>query len=444
MFFVIFLMTCDDNNIEVNPFDIPHIPSKPVIIKDISPKEGGIGTRVVVSGSNFGNDKERVKLFFNDKEALILKIQDNAIYAMVPKQPGELSKIKVIISKSEIPDEAFNGTEAELDDTLFRYHLRSSVTTVAGVSGVNKSEDGTALEGTFTRPTKVGVNSTGDMIIVSDDLGKKIRLVSLEDNKLTSLVSGLNQPWSIGFSKDFSRFFVLERNSSARPTLYYEHIKSSNWLEPRIFYDQKDASNNYSIGNNDISGLTVDEDYVYLLRKDGSRLFRVSLLNGHIELIGENMNLGNWAHITYNYSDGYIYASTEGGGQVHRFDPYYIPLGKDKPYITYKDVTHIAGSGKGAAIEGNGIYARFGGVEDIASDREGNIYLADYTNHVIWKIDKDLNCKVFAGVPGTKGYKDGQPEEAMFNSPYGLCVTPDGIVYVADTFNYVIRCISIQ
>ena len=49
-----------------------------------------------------------------------------------------------------------------------------------------------------------------------------------------------------------------------------------------------------------------------------------------------------------------------------------------------------------------------------------------------------------AGVPGVKGYKDGKPNEALFNTPYGIAATPDGIVYVADTYNYVVRVIAIQ
>ena len=443
MLFVIFLMACNDNEIN-NPYDIPHIPSKPVIIKDISPKEGGIGTRVVVTGSNFGNNKERVKLLFNEKEAHILKIQDNAIYASVPKQPGELSKIKVIISKNEIPDSAFNGTEAVLEDTLFRYHLKAAVTTVAGIAGISKFNNGTALEGTFSRPAKIAVNSTGNILIVSDDWADAVRLVSIEDNKLTTLISGLEQPWSISFTKDFSRFFVLERNATARPVMYFEFDKSNDWLSSQVFYDQKDASDNYLIGNFNVSTLTVDDEYVYLLRQRDALFFRVSLRTGQMELIGEKLNLGNWPHIAYNYTDGYIYACTEDLGQIFRFNPRHTPLGRDKPFITYTDVTHIAGSGAGSALEGNGIHARFGNLEEIAADREGNVYFTDYKNHVIWKMDKEFNCEVLAGVPGTKGYKDGKPEEALFNSPYGLCVTPDGIVYVADTYNYVVRCISIQ
>ena len=51
---------------------------------------------------------------------------------------------------------------------------------------------------------------------------------------------------------------------------------------------------------------------------------------------------------------------------------------------------------------------------------------------------------IFAGVPGESGYKDGKPQEALFNKPYDVAATPDGILYVADTYNYLIRCIAIQ
>ena len=76
--------------------------------------------------------------------------------------------------------------------------------------------------------------------------------------------------------------------------------------------------------------------------------------------------------------------------------------------------------------------------------KEGNVYLADYTNHVIWKVDEEFNATIFAGVPGESGYKDGKPQEALFNKPYDVAATPDGILYVADTYNYLIRCIAIQ
>ena len=116
------LIACESSSdTETNEFDRPHNPSLSIQVDGIGPTKGGLGTKVVVSGSNFGNDKEKVTLLFNDKKALILRVQDNAIYALVPKQPGEFSTIKVIV----------DGKEAVLEGTRFKYYIKAVVTTIA-------------------------------------------------------------------------------------------------------------------------------------------------------------------------------------------------------------------------------------------------------------------------------------------------------------------------
>ena len=93
---------CNGNSDDhTNQYDKPHDPNRAVVVEDIGPKKGGLGTKVVVSGENFGNDKEKVHLYFNEKEALILRVQDNAIYALVPKQPGEYSAVRVVVDGKE-------------------------------------------------------------------------------------------------------------------------------------------------------------------------------------------------------------------------------------------------------------------------------------------------------------------------------------------------------
>jgi hypothetical protein len=45
---------------------------------------------------------------------------------------------------------------------------------------------------------------------------------------------------------------------------------------------------------------------------------------------------------------------------------------------------------------------------------------------------------------GSGGFLDGPPETAQFNAPHGIAVDPDGIIYIADTFNHAIRMISLN
>ncbi len=442
--FLVMLMGCNSNDEnDSNPYDTPHDPSKTVEVNSIGPEKGGLGTRVVVSGSNFGNDASKVKLYFNTKEALVLKVQDNAIYGMVPKQPGELSTIKVTVEEGTNSDGTPKYKESVLDGKQFQYHIKATVTTVAGQVGVEEAKDGPALEATFARPVMLAVDNEGT-ILVADDNGKKVRMISLPDNKVTTVITGMHEPWQCSFNLAFSRYFVVERRASQRPLMFYSLSEKTNWQESSIFYDQRDDSNNFILGSTDCYGLAADDKYVFLLTSSGKKLVRVDQETKKVELIGQNLDMDSWAHIAYNKKNGYLYITSEAWGRVYRMNPYHTPAGHTTPWLTSDDVEHIVGTGKGTAKEGNGKNAQLGEIEGISADQEGNIYLADYTNHVIWKIDEEFNATVYAGTPGQSGYRDGKPSECLFNRPYDVASTADGILYVADTFNRVIRCVAIQ
>lgn len=441
-FVLLCCLACHSDD-KAETYDEPYSPDKPLVVSRIGPQKGGLGTRVVVSGANFGNDPDKVKLLFNSKEALILKLQSNAIYAMVPKQPGEQSTIKVRVEEGKEPDGTPRYREAVLEDMTFQYNIKATVTTVAGQLGVNKVKDGMALEASFGRPVMLAVDNTGTLLI-ADDGGKMVRMLSIQDNKLSTVLSGMHEPWQCSYNLDFTRYYVVERRTSQRPLLFYGLFKESNWQEAEAFYDQKDDNGNYIAGSMDYFGLAADDRYVFLLSSSGKRLIRVDQETRKVELIGENLNMDSWAHIAYNKKNGYLYVTSEAWGRLYRLDPYHTPAGYAHPWITQADVEHIVGTGKGAAKEGNGKAAQLGEIEGMAADQEGNVYLADYSNHVIWKIDEEFNATIHAGVPGEKGYRDGKPREALFNKPYDVAATADGILYVADVSNYLIRCIAVQ
>lgn len=68
----------------------------------------------------------------------------------------------------------------------------------------------------------------------------------------------------------------------------------------------------------------------------------------------------------------------------------------------------------------------------------GDAVFADYGAHRILRIDSRGKTSLIAG-SGKKGAANGKGEEASFNSPHNLCVTPEGKILVADTFNHLIR-----
>lgn len=104
-------------------------------------------------------------------------------------------------------------------------------------------------------------------------------------------------------------------------------------------------------------------------------------------------------------------------------------------------VSTLAGSGNLGDADEVGLLASFRWPEDVEVDAEGNVYVADRTNHKIRKITPDGMVSTLAG-NGTEGDADGNGLAASFKWPYGVAVYGDGSVFVADTGNNKIRKIS--
>lgn len=103
-------------------------------------------------------------------------------------------------------------------------------------------------------------------------------------------------------------------------------------------------------------------------------------------------------------------------------------------------VTTLAGGGEGFA-DGAGAAASFNTPSALALGPDGNLYVADTGNNRIRKITPDGKVSTVAG-NGTAGYVDGPAAQAQFNGPVGLAVSVRGDIYVADTYNDVIRMIT--
>jgi hypothetical protein len=77
----------------------------------------------------------------------------------------------------------------------------------------------------------------------------------------------------------------------------------------------------------------------------------------------------------------------------------------------------------------------------IAVDTTGNVYVADTYNNVIRKISVTDSVTTYAG-KDSSGYRNGVASNALFSGPQGICVDKNGNIYIADTYNNVIRKIS--
>lgn len=101
----------------------------------------------------------------------------------------------------------------------------------------------------------------------------------------------------------------------------------------------------------------------------------------------------------------------------------------------------VAGSGARGLVNGSSTSAEFNSPMDVAVDSHGNVYVAELNNHDIRKIDTDGTVTTYAG-DRQDDLRDGVGTDARFANPCSLAIDADDNLYVADYANVAIRKID--
>ncbi len=97
--------------------------------------------------------------------------------------------------------------------------------------------------------------------------------------------------------------------------------------------------------------------------------------------------------------------------------------------------------------DGTGSAARFNLPYGVAVDSLGNVFVADTYNQTIRQVTTNGGVTTFAGLAGMAGFRNGSTSSdpsigAVFSYPYGIAVDGSNNIYVADTYNNMIRMIA--
>ena len=141
---------------------------------------------------------------------------------------------------------------------------------------------------------------------------------------------------------------------------------------------------------------------------------------------GTNANFWNPLGICCDTLDN-LFVVDGGNNAIRKISP--------SGYVT----TFAGGNGQGY-VDGPGSTAKFNLPFDICIDASQNLYVTDLYNHKIRKIDQNGNVSTLAG--DVAGYADGYGTNARFERPRGICIDKHNVIFVTDFMNSMIRKID--
>lgn len=403
-------------------------PNKPVVITGFEPDSGGMATKVFITGSNFGSDVSKIKVYFNDKEAPVIGSDGKHIYTITPKQPGRENTISVVV----------NGDSTAFTKKQYLYRTMYVIQTITGKKGTSKFNGGGRLaDAEFHQPSTITADTDGNLFISHwREPFCFIRINEEQDIVEAVLPGGTSAMYALGAPTVDSEGVVSAIADGGRNFFTFDPLESWTPRYRSILPAGKDGvpftfSTAHSLAAHPVTG----------------ELFTRYYGSGHLIRINPDTREGSLESETFPSSDSYLV-----------FDP----VDPNILYIAYhslhciakydfrtKEHTVFAGrSGEAGWQDGPLSEARFNTPNQIIVAPNGSLYLADMGNHCIRMITLDGKgggvVSTVIGKGGIAGYQDGNPEDALFNQPRGVAVTPNGDIYITDRGNNVVRKLTIE
>ncbi len=178
---------------------------------------------------------------------------------------------------------------------------------------------------------------------------------------------------------------------------------------------------------------------IYVADRDNHRIRKIST-NGIVSTVaGSASGFADGAAATAKFNQP-IDVAVDAQGNIFVADNSNHRIRKITPTGT---VSTLAGNGTAAFADGTGTAAQLRQPSGIYFDKQGNLIVADRGNQRIRKITPAGVVTTLAGA-GTAGFADGKADVARFADPYGIAIDKDGNVLVADLNNHKIRKVTPQ
>jgi len=335
------------------------------------------------------------------------------------------------------------------------------VTTLGGWNGQGGSTDGAGAAASFSSPCGVAVDSSGNVYVT--DFGNNVIRKITPAGVVTTLAGLAGSSGSTDATGSAARFngprgITIDSSNNLYVAEYLNHtirkITSGGVVTTlaglALTSGISDGTGNAARFNNPLQ-VSVDSgsNNLYVADRTNDTIRKVTIPGGVV---------------TTPYGSAGLSGSTNANGTSARFS---FPCGvtvaaSGNLYVgdygnftvrkidTSGNVTTIAGivGSQGTANNATGTSAQFGRPIQLAVDSsEHNLYVADNINNEIRQISLTAPYAVSVFVGSTSqaaGSQDGLGTAASLTGSQGVCIDSSGNFYVADTGNNVIRKMSTQ
>jgi hypothetical protein len=403
-------------------------PSKPVVLTSFHPDSGGIASKVIFDGENFGSDPGKIKVYFNQKPALVVGSNGKRMYAVVPRLPGDTCTVSVVVSNDSV-----------VYDHKFRYKISVSVSTIAG-NGTNNVLKLGILDQAILYPCGLCLDADGNLFsMIRNNNGGFVK-INEEENSVVELANASQGVvWPSSPCVDMSTGIV---------TFPSDHIRELFWtFDPKEGWAFRARYMKWKEGTIELPPHTWKKSTASCIYNG---YYYTRFYDGHVVKIHPKTYESEIIYVTASQGECY-------GMAFHPFQPkmlymaFWSDAGAIANSICSMDITDpagtfqkLSGSTVGGHRDGPLEVAQFKQPAQIFFDPDGNLYIADSGNHCIRKITTENMVETVVGVPGQSGWKDGGKDEALFQEPRGITVSSDGTVYVGDHGNARIRKLAIE
>ena len=424
----VFLWTCE--NKPDNFGKVEYDSSKRTEVHSFEPESGGLATKVFISGSNFGTDLSKIKVYFGDMRAPVVGSDGNHLYTISPRQPDDgFYNISVVVHDDSV---SFVGNE-------FKYNVMYIIRTISGRKGTEQLKEGKLSEAEYHQPSTLAMDNNGNLFMSHWRVPFTIVRINEEEDIVERLMQGSIDPdatYALGAPTVDADGVVSVINDNGRD--YYTFDPKDDWSpRQRSILPAGPGGTPFS----------VSTAHSLAAHPVTGELYTRYQSNGHLIKIDPITKEGSLVIVTPSPCDSYLV-----------FDP----VNPNLLYITYsslhfigtynietKELKSFAGrSGTPDWQDGPVDDARFNNPNQLIVAPNGNLYVADRGNHCIRMITLDGEgggvVSTIIGKGGVPGYQDGNPEDALFNNPRGVAVTPQGDIYITDLGNNVIRKLTFE